>query len=129
MISQTAQYALRAMVCLAMRKDSTVTGEALADISNVPPEYLSKVMQILVRGNIVTSKPGKAGGFSLRIDPAKISLQTIIDLFDSSSGDDFSLSMQSYGSPLRPLYLKLQSLQALMRKECMTTSIEDLVLR
>jgi Rrf2 family transcriptional regulator, nitric oxide-sensitive transcriptional repressor len=128
MISQTAQYALRAVICLAMKGDTPLTSEAIAEMTKVSPEYLSKVMQALVRGNIVVSKPGKAGGFSLRVSPEDLTLQAVVDVIDSPSfGEEFSLDMQSYGSPLRSLYQKLRSINALMRKECSAVSIQDLL--
>lgn len=128
MISQTAQYALRAVICLAMNGDVPLTAEALAEMTKVSPEYLSKVMQALVRGNIVASKPGKAGGFSLKVLPAKLTLQAVIDAIDPSpQRGEFSLEMQSYGSPLRMLYQKLRSITALIRKECSAVSIQELL--
>ena len=44
MISQTAQYALRAIVCLAARPHISLTTAQLAEITMVPSKYLSKVM-------------------------------------------------------------------------------------
>jgi Rrf2 family transcriptional regulator, nitric oxide-sensitive transcriptional repressor len=128
MISQTAQYALRAVVCLAMRGDTPLTTDTLSEMTKVSPEYLSKVMQALVRGNIVISKPGKAGGFSLKVSPEELTIQAVIDLIDVPSfGEEFSLDMQSYGNPLRPLYQKLRSINALLRKECADVRIVDLL--
>ncbi|MBX3137867.1 Rrf2 family transcriptional regulator, partial [Candidatus Obscuribacterales bacterium] len=48
MISQTAEYALRAMVFLAMQKSPAV-GHEIAAATKVPPGYLSKLMQQLVK--------------------------------------------------------------------------------
>jgi Rrf2 family transcriptional regulator, nitric oxide-sensitive transcriptional repressor len=128
MISQTAQYALRAVICLAMRGDSPLTTDTLSEMTKVSPEYLSKVMQALVRGNIVVSKPGKTGGFSLKVSPEDLTIQSVVDLIDSPSfGEEFSLDMQSYGNPLRPLYQKLRSINALLRNECAAVRILDLL--
>ena len=127
MISQTAQYALRAVVCLARDKDHPKTTEMLSEMTHVSPEYLSKVMQALVRGNIVVSKPGKAGGFSLKISPEVLDMQTIIDLIDDGFQEDLSPAMQSYGHPLRSLHQKIRQLRAMVRKECSSVKIVDLI--
>ena len=128
MISQTAQYALRAVVCLAMKGGAPMTTEAIAEMTKVSSEYLSKVMQALVRGGLVGSKPGKAGGFALRVPPERLTMQMVIDVIDvPPCGEEFSLDMQAYGNPLRPLYQKLQAINAQARKECSVVSIEELL--
>lgn len=128
MISQTAQYALRAVVCLAQASQSSLTTEQLAEMTKVPLMYLSKVMQALVRADIVTSKPGKTGGFALKIPPETLSLQTVIEAIDVPQGvETYPLDMQSYGSVLRPLYLRLSQMDALVRKECGKVLIKDLL--
>lgn len=128
MISQTAQYALRAVVCLAHTSQNSLTTEQLAEMTKVPLMYLAKVMQALVRADIVTSKPGKAGGFSLKILPHELSLNTVIEAIDAPQGIEvYPLDMQSYGSILRPLYQKLSQMDALVRKECSKILIKDLI--
>jgi Rrf2 family protein len=128
MISQTAQYALRAVVCLAHASQSSLTSEQLAEMTRVPIMYLSKVMQTLVRADIATSKPGKTGGFSLKIPAETLSVQAVIDAIDAPQGiETYPLDMQSYGSVLRPLYLRLSQMDAMVRKECSKLFIKDLL--
>ena len=64
MISQTAEYALRAMVFLAMR-ESAATNEQIAQVTKVPPGYLSKILQQLGKAKLVSSQRGLGGGFVL----------------------------------------------------------------
>lgn len=128
MISQTAQYALRAVVCLAHTSQNSLTTEQLAEMTKVPLMYLAKVMQALVRADIVTSKPGKTGGFSLKIPSNELSLLTVIEAIDSPQGiETYPLDMQAYGSILRPLYQRLSQMDALVRKECGKIFIKDLL--
>jgi Rrf2 family transcriptional regulator, nitric oxide-sensitive transcriptional repressor len=128
MISQTAQYALRAVVCLAHASQVSMTTEQLAEMTRVPSMYLSKVMQSLVRADIVSSKPGKTGGFSLKISPDELSLLAIIEAIDvPSQGESYPLDMQAYGSVLRPLHQKLSQMDALVRKACSETYIKDII--
>jgi Rrf2 family transcriptional regulator, nitric oxide-sensitive transcriptional repressor len=128
MISQTAQYALRAVICLAHASQNSLTTEQLAEMTKVPLMYLSKVMQALVRADIVTSKPGKTGGFTLKIPAETLSLQVIIEAIDAPLGiETYPLDMQSYGNILRPLYLRLSQMDALVRKECSNVFIKDLL--
>jgi Rrf2 family transcriptional regulator, nitric oxide-sensitive transcriptional repressor len=128
MISQTAQYALRALVCLAIHKDGSLTVGQLASMTRVSPEYLSKVMQALVRADLVTSKPGKTGGFSLRVPPERLSMLSVVEAIDPpSSEESYPLDFQSYGSILQPLHQKLIQLSTLVRRECGKIMITDLL--
>jgi Rrf2 family protein len=128
MISQTAQYALRAVVCLASRHQSSMTTEQLAEMTKVPGMYLSKVMQALVRADLVSSKPGKAGGFSLKSSPDTISLLSVIEAIDPPTFEDgCPLDLQAYGNILRPLHQRLFQINAQVRNECKKIRVSDLV--
>lgn len=79
LLTQTAEYALRAMAILA----SLGPGEAmravdLAERTGIPVHYLSKVMRRLVVQRLVTSRKGHGGGFALGRPPAKITFEEIL---------------------------------------------------
>lgn len=66
MISQTAEYALRAVACLARSDpERRWTVHDIHARTEVPEGYLSKVMQLLARAKIVRSQRGRTGGFVL----------------------------------------------------------------
>src|SRR5689334_18543405 len=65
MVSQTAEYALRAVVCLGNQAGTPLTTQQIAEVTRVPVGYLAKVMQALGRGGIVSSQRGLHGGFTL----------------------------------------------------------------
>lgn len=65
MISQTAEYALRAIVHLAQTHPVPQTAANIAERTHVPVPYLSKVMQSLTRVGLVSSQRGLHGGFAL----------------------------------------------------------------
>ena len=69
MISQTVEYALRAVVYLADQGEAARTTQQIAEATRVPPAYLSKVMQGLSRGKLVHSQRGLHGGFTLAREP------------------------------------------------------------
>ena len=83
MLSQTAEYALRALVLLAERPagSSARVGE-LARALDIPQNYLSKTLGALSRTGVVTSTRGKGGGFALARPATQISLLDVIDPFD-----------------------------------------------
>ena len=81
MISQTAEYGLRAVVALAKETKPIVT-EQLAEITQVPQDYLYKVLQQLSRSGIVRSQRGLHGGYRLAVSPGKVTLLEVLKAVD-----------------------------------------------
>lgn len=79
MISKTAEYALRAVACLATSHGSTVSADQLAKQTKVPRRYLSRVLQELCAARLVQSRPGPGGGYELSIQPAEVSILDIVN--------------------------------------------------
>ncbi|MDP2359533.1 MAG: Rrf2 family transcriptional regulator [bacterium] len=79
MISQTAEYALRAMVFLAENAEEALPVPIIAEHTRVPAGYLSKVLQGLVRSGLVESRRGLRGGFRLARGPADLNLLEIVN--------------------------------------------------
>ena len=82
MISQTIEYALRAMNNLAALGGAATTSEAIATATRIPQAYLSKVMRDLVRAELVKSFRGPRGGFVLARDADSITLLDIVNAVD-----------------------------------------------
>jgi Rrf2 family protein len=79
MLSRTAEYALRAIVWLSGHPESWVSGPRLAAATQVPPDYLAKVMASLVRAGLVEGQRGKNGGFSLVSSPEDLTVLDVIN--------------------------------------------------
>ena len=83
MLSQTAAYALNAVLYLAEHDDGTPVNTAvMAQALGIPQNYLSKTLHALARGGILTSVRGPAGGFRLAREPRRVSLLEIVGPFD-----------------------------------------------
>ncbi|HET9012086.1 MAG TPA: Rrf2 family transcriptional regulator [Gemmatimonadaceae bacterium] len=83
MLSTTSDYALRAVLFLARRRDGrALRADEIADATAAPRNYLAKTLNALAKAGIVTSARGPQGGFALAGDPASITLARVIDCFD-----------------------------------------------
>lgn len=82
MISQTAEYALRAIVFLANRPGQAHTTDSIAQGTKVPVGYLAKIMQGLTRHRLVQSQRGLHGGFTLLADPNALSIFDVVQAVD-----------------------------------------------
>jgi len=82
-LSQTAVYALRAMLHLAERPDGgPVRVDDIAAALDVPRNYLSKILHVLARRGLLGSARGPGGGFSLAASPDGTMLTDVAALFD-----------------------------------------------
>ena len=82
-LSKKADYALLAMRHLAANADrGAVSARELAEAYDLPPELLAKVLQTLVRGQLLTSVQGIRGGYGLARPPAAISVAEVIHAID-----------------------------------------------
>lgn len=83
MLSQTAEYALRAVLYLAERADDgTVRVGEMAQALGIPHNYLSKILHRLARAGVLASTRGKAGGFQLAVPADRLRLYEIVAPFD-----------------------------------------------
>lgn len=83
MISQTAEYALRAVLYLAQHGDARpVRVGEMAESLRIPRNYLAKILHQLARHDVLVSLRGKAGGFRLAGSADELPLSTIITPFD-----------------------------------------------
>ncbi len=82
MISQTVEYSLRAMVSLAYRHRRAVTVQQIAQLSRAPAPFLSKLMQLLAKAQLVQSRRGQGGGFTLAREPHEITIWDIVQAVD-----------------------------------------------
>ncbi len=84
MISHTAEYALRAVLCLAEQSPAQLTSAGgLANAVNVPERYLSRVLNALVHAGLLVSTRGAHGGFRLAHDAAALTLAQVVAPFDA----------------------------------------------
>jgi len=78
MLTDTTEYAMRAMVCLAIGEGQYQTSASLAERASVPAPYLIKVLQQLAAAGLINSQRGLGGGWQLAKAPEDISLLDII---------------------------------------------------
>jgi Rrf2 family protein len=127
MISQTSEYALRAMVFLAMQ-NSAATGQGIAEVTKVPPGYLSKIMQQLVKSKLVNSQRGIGGGFVLARTPAEISILDVVNAVDPIDKiTTCPLDIKSHGLNLCPLHKRLSTAIAQVEKAFAESYLSELV--
>ncbi|MFH1370513.1 MAG: Rrf2 family transcriptional regulator [Planctomycetota bacterium] len=95
-ISRSTGYGVLAAGYIARhQKDGIVLSQTISKEYNIPLEYLLKIMQQLVRANILRSKRGPRGGFMLAKPTAKITLLEIIEAVDGPMASQLNLDEHS----------------------------------
>ena len=77
-ITLEADYAVR---CLVYLKNHNSKTSVLGDISAttlIPPAFLSKILQKMIKHGLVKSQKGKKGGFRPAKDPERINVSDIM---------------------------------------------------
>lgn len=96
MLSQTAEYALRAVLMVAREPDGQPVGAArLAEALGIPQNYLAKTLNQLRRSGVLVSTRGKLGGFTLSRPAEGITLLEVVLPFDEVQGKRYCLMGRS----------------------------------
>lgn len=82
MFSETAEYALRAVVYLASKGGAPGTVQQIAEATRLRAGYLAKVMQRLCRAGLVHSQRGLHGGFTLARPTDELTVLDVIEAVD-----------------------------------------------
>ena len=114
MISQSAEYSLRAVLCLAGQPaNSALATHEIAQRTQVPAGYLAKVLQTLGRSGIVTSQRGLNGGFCLAVAPDALTLLAIVRAMEPSRRiTECPLGDPAHALALCPLHRRLDAAAA-----------------
>lgn len=117
MISQTVEYALRAVAYLAQQSPEGRTTEEIAEVTRVPRAYLSKVLQALVRGGVVHSQRGIGGGMTLTRLPSELTILEVVNAVDPIQRiRSCPVGLASHGVRLCPLHRRLDNALALVEE-------------
>lgn len=81
LITRDTDYAIRALTCIAGEKKKVVTVTELFGKLDMPRAYLRKILQRLNKGGLLKSSKGKGGGFSLACNPRKVTVFSIMEIF------------------------------------------------
>lgn len=128
MFSNTAEYALRAVVHLATNHGAACPAAQIAEETKIPPGYASKVMQDLGRAGLVVAQRGPNGGFTLARRADEISVLEVINAVDPIERiKRCPLGLPSHGTRLCRLHRRLDDAIGAVEKVLGESSIADMI--
>ena len=102
-LSLQIQYAICGVFDLAYNGgEEPVRIRVISARQAIPARYLEQIFQRLRRANIVASKRGPGGGYTLGRRPAEISLREIVEAVEGSLAD--ALHMAPVSDPVAAAY-------------------------
>ncbi len=81
-VSRRTDYATRAVLALALAGGRTLKMEELAERVQAPPSMLEQLLPVLRNDGILRSERGPNGGYTLNHDPADITMERVVRLFE-----------------------------------------------
>jgi Rrf2 family protein len=125
LITQTAEYALRAVVYLADQTEPK-TNTVIAEATFVPVGYLAKVMQNLVKSGLVNAQRGLHGGFMLAFAANEMTVLEVVNAVEPIRRFH-ECPLGLHGINLCPLHRKLDDAAKLIEETFGDTTISDLI--
>jgi Rrf2 family transcriptional regulator, nitric oxide-sensitive transcriptional repressor len=128
MLSQTVEYALRAVVHLAQHAPEPQKTAEIAATTQVPPAYLSKVLQGLRAKDIVKLQRGVGGGVTLAASPADLTILDVVNAVDPIQRiTTCPLDLTSHGVRLCALHRRMDNAIMEMERAFRSTTLEELL--
>jgi Rrf2 family protein len=127
-LTQTVEYALRALVALAAQPKTLQSNRTLAKITKVPGPYLSKVLQLLTKEGLVETHRGIRGGFCLSRSAGQITILEAVNAVDPIRRiTTCPLGLKAHGKHLCPLHKKMDAALAEMEAAFGSTTLADVL--
>ena len=130
MFSQTVEYALRAVVHLAYEAPDARTTAQIAEATQVPKDYLAKILQHLSKQGIVATQRGVGGGVSLAKDPVDLTILDVVLAVEPESVKrtlTCPLGLKTHGARLCPLHKRLDDAVALVEQAFGKTTLAEIL--
>lgn len=128
MLSQTVEYALRAVIHLADQSPAARTTDQIAVATLVPKAYLSKVLQGLSEAGIVRSKRGLGGGMTLTKTPEELTILDVVNAVEPIVRiRTCPLGLAAHGVHLCPLHKRVDQALAMVEEAFRKSTLAEIL--
>jgi Rrf2 family protein len=128
-ISQTAEYALRAMIVLLARDEGPFcSAQDVAARAKVPVDYMAKILHALVKSGLVVAQRGRNGGCKAARSASEICVLDIVQAVDPIQRiHRCPVGIPAHGTRLCPLHRKLDEAAQCVEEAFASTTMADLL--
>lgn len=130
MFSKTCEYAIRSLivVCKNSMNDHYTNVGQLAEEADVPSSYIAKIMQSLVKADVVQSTKGAHGGFKMNCKGKSVRLLDVVLAIDGDkvfTGCGLGLKQCSHKYPC-PLHDSFKKVREDLQKMLFKITVQEL---
>ena len=128
--SVATKYAIRAVCHIAhLQPGARAQVKEISEALDIPPAFLSKILQDLARKGILVSAKGPGGGFQLNCSPSETSLYTLVQAVEGPMVEgDCILGLSLCADDTKcPIHDTWKDIQDAFRERMESTSIMDVV--
>lgn len=86
-VTAKADYALRAVLELALAHPASVKGDRIAELQDVPWTFTERILADLRRAGYVASRRGSDGGYRLAVTPSAVTVADIVRAVEGQMAD------------------------------------------
>ena len=131
MFSKACEYGIRALTVIAEagKEHRKIGIKELCKSANTPESFTAKILQNLVKRDIISSQKGPAGGFYISKDLNKITLYEIVDAIDGKTIFNkcgLGLTQCNAKKPC-PLHTQFEIVRDELNAMCKNNTLQDLV--
>ena len=128
-VSAKTDYAVRALLELAVGGEGPVKAERLAQAQEIPLKFLENILTDLRHAGIVRAQRGAEGGYWLARDPAEVTLGEVIRAVDGPLASVRGEAPEdvAYEGAAQNLRVVWVALRASMRSVVDKVTLEDVV--
>ncbi len=81
-LSHRVEYAIQALIELAIARDSGLSGSQISTRAGIPNPFLKQILALLVKGGVIESTRGRQGRYHLVLTPEEVSLFRLLELIE-----------------------------------------------
>jgi Rrf2 family protein len=96
-ITAKGEYAAKAVLYLSLRYPTVVTIQEVAAGHNIPLKYLEQILLTLKKNQLLSSRRGVHGGYTLARPPEQITVGEVLRAVDGSFSETTCLRAESGG--------------------------------
>ena len=131
MFSKACEYGIRALTVIAheTQKGNRVGIKEICNKAQTPESFTAKILQNLVKRDVINSQKGPSGGFFIARSLNKISLYEIVDAIDGPgifNKCGLGLSECNAKKPC-PLHKKFEAVRSELHQMCIDSDLESLI--
>jgi len=129
LVTKNIHYAIKSLLYFAGEPQQVISARALAVALKMHRPFLRKILQVLNKKGILKSYKGKGGGFVLNVQPDKIRIKDVVNIFQVDTDIINCIFGRDVCSQANYCLLRkrLQNIEDKLRKELNTITIATLL--